>query len=230
MCPLFIGAGYVLNRDSLAQLSSSESSLPGKKNLGREIESSNLRASKTKRATRDINAQRREKWFQEILARHPDMAVASKNVPDDQNGFLKWLDFAEHFNKISTAAGLEFPKELSDYMAYRGAWNSEVARAWLTQNKLLLDEIRAIGLMPDQSSHGIKTERYGFGLTRLTSACVDALVMEARLAADDGNVERALESMRAANGIGNHLNQIETPSLLTETITSLIRLKFRDLR
>ena len=92
MCPLFIGAGYVLNRDRLARLSSSESSLTEKKNQGREIESSNLRASKTKRATRDINAQRREKW----------------------------LDFAEHFNKTSTAAGLEFPKELSDYMAYRG--------------------------------------------------------------------------------------------------------------
>jgi hypothetical protein len=82
MCPLFIGAGYVLNRDRLARLSSSESSLTEKKNQGREIESSNLRASKTKRATRDINAQRREKW----------------------------LDFAEHFNKTSTAAVWNFPR------------------------------------------------------------------------------------------------------------------------
>lgn len=227
LCPLLIAAGYVLNRNSQSVLSNGKSASGGYKQPVREIASSKFRDTNTKRVSLDASAQRREAWFQEILARHPDMAVASKNVPDDQNGFLKWLDFEERF-KETNPDGLAFPKELSDYINHQGEWNPEAARAWLAQQKTLLDEIRAIGLMPDQSSHGIKIDRYGFIGARLLKACAEALVIEARLAAGDGNAASALESIRAANGIGDHLNQIETPSLLTETMTTLIRLKIQN--
>ena len=98
-------------------------------------------------------------------------------------------------------------------------------RAWLASEKPLMDEIRTIGLMPEQSIEGIDIHRWAFIPARTYKSCADALLMEARLAAEEGDAARAMESVRAANGIASHLGNVETPSLLAVTVQILVQLQ-----
>lgn len=167
-----------------------------------------------------------EAWHQKLRLRFPELAVALRNVPDERNGFLKWLDFFDRMKAISGSGEphLDFPKELSDYLIKKESWNSEAAKLWLTQQKPLLDEIRAIGLMPERSANGIPVDRWGFFPTGLAKSCGDALMIEARLAAEEGNPTAALESVRAVKGLADHLSEIETPTLLSATVQILMQL------
>ena len=167
-----------------------------------------------------------EAWHQKLLLRFPELAVTLRNVPDDRNGFLKWLDFSDKM-KVDGGNGqpdLDLPKELSDYMNQNGTWNSAAAKVWLDQHKPLLDEIRAIGLLPDRSVNGIPTERWGYIPARFAKTCGDVLIIEARLAAEQGDPAAALESVRAAKGLADHFSEVETPTLLAATVHSLIQL------
>ncbi len=167
-----------------------------------------------------------EPWHQKLLLRFPELAVTLRNVPDERNGFLKWLDFSDKM-KGDDGSGqpvLDLPKELSDYLNQNGAWNSDAAKVWLDQHKSLLDEIRAIGLLPDRSVNGIPTERWGFIPARFAKTCGDVLIIEARLAAEQGDPAAALESIRAVTGLADHFTEIETPTLLAATVHSLMRL------
>lgn len=167
-------------------------------------------------------------WMENLLIRHPDMALPVTHVPDDQNGYLKWLAFTERFKKPGSHdyESLKPPKELTDFLYDKSPWPAEIARTWLTQQKPLLDEIRAIGVMPQRSNRNL-TGPTSMQIGGLTKSCADALMIEARLAAAEGNAEAALESIRAANGIADHLSQVEIPCLYNETVSILIRLSLQ---
>lgn len=165
-----------------------------------------------------------EAMHQKLLLRFPELAVELRHIPDDQNAFLKWLDFRDRFkadpdsNKLNS---IEFPKELSDYLNQKGPWNAGVAQAWLAQQKPLVDEIREIGLMPDRSVNGIPVDRWAFTEARLAKNCDEILSIEARLAAERGDTAAALESVRAAKGFADLFTDIETPNLLGATVQIL---------
>lgn len=165
-----------------------------------------------------------EALHQQLLLRYPELAVPSKNIPPERNGFLKWLEFSERFASDSSSKHLDFPDDLQKHLNSEGPWNAASVKAWLTQEKLLIDEIRAIGLMPEQSSDGIDIHRYGFLPARLAKNCSDALLMDARLAAEEGNTAAALESVQAANGLASHFANIETPTLLALTVQILVQM------
>lgn len=186
-----------------------------------------LRASKNPQDQARAKELRRlgDALYQQLLLRYPELAVPSKNVPPERNGFLKWLEFSERFPSDSSSKGLNFPEDLQKHLNRDGPWNAVSAKAWFTQEKLLMDEIRAIGLMPEQSSEGIDVDRYGFLPARLAKNCADALLMEARLAAEEGNTAAALESVQAANGLAAHFGNIETPSLLGITVQILVQMQ-----
>lgn len=168
---------------------------------------------------------RAEAWYQKLLLRYPEMAIAMKTIPDDRNGFLKWLELSERFKKgkNSNYEPLAFPPELEQYLSHDGPWNAEVARAWLSQQKSLVDEIRAIGQMPDESVNGIAVERWGFLPARLAKGFAESLMLEARLAAEQGDAAGALESIRAAKGLADHFVEVETPTLLGVTVQILLQ-------
>jgi hypothetical protein len=169
--------------------------------------------------------------FQKLLARYPELAPPLKNVPDDRNGFLKWLEFSERFNAdpkrpgVSSGKALEFPEALRKHLSGDGPWNAEAVKTWLSQEKPLMDEIRAIGLMPEQSVNGIAINRWGFMPARLAKGCTEALLLEARLAAAEGDVSSALESVQAASGLATHFGNVESPSLLAVTVQILVQLQ-----
>lgn len=154
-----------------------------------------------------------ETWFQRVLTRHPDMAVEYEDVPDAENGLLRMLEFAKQFDDPSSDSNcLRFPPELIAYSKTSGPWNEPAAREWLENEKDLLAEIRAIGLAPEESVKGIPIDQWATMSLELYRACAVALMMDARIAAQDGDITRALESVHAANGLADHLQNIETPT------------------
>lgn len=168
-----------------------------------------------------------EALHRRVLERYPELAVPDKNVPPERNGFLKWLEFGERFENGATKGSKSFPipGELLKHLSHDGPWDAAAAKAWLTQEKALIDEIRAIGLMPEQSIGGIDVDRYAFMPARLAKGASDALLLDARLAAGESDVTRALESIQAAKGIATHHGKVETPSLLAVTVQILVDLQ-----
>lgn len=161
-----------------------------------------------------------------ILERWPELAVAEKPIPPERNGFLRWLELAERLKADPSrpeGMGLGMPDELSQSLGGNGPWNDAAARAWLAQERVLLDEVRTIGLMPERSVTGIDVDRFAFIPARLGKECAELLLLDARLAAEDGNAAVALESTRAALGLSEHFSAVETPTLLAATVQILIR-------
>ncbi len=166
--------------------------------------------------------QRVEEWYQKLLLRYPEMAVTMKTVPDDQNGFLKWLEFSERIKKASGRfyPDLGFSEELKHYLNDDGPWNAEAAQAWLTAQKSMVDEIRAIGLLPEASVNGVALDRWAFIRDSLNKQAADCLMMEARLHAEQGDAAAAMESIRAARGLTEHFTAVETPTLQFDYLAS----------
>ena len=158
-----------------------------------------------------------------LLERYPELAVAAKTVPPERNGFLKWLEFSEQFTSNSEVKTVDFPEDLKKHLRAEAPWNTESVKAWLTQQQPLMDKIRAIGLMPEQSVQGIDVHRWAFIDARMAKSCAEALMLEARLAAEQGNATDALESIQAANGIAAHMGNVESPTLLAATVQILIQ-------
>ena len=165
--------------------------------------------------------------YQQVLKRYPELAVTLRDVPAERNGFLKLLELLERFQPDPSQPhpGIQLPESLTKFLLGTGPWDAAEARAWLAKEKVLLDEVRAIGLMPEQSSAGIDVSRYSFFSARLVKGFSDAMLLEARLAAEEGNVAGALDAIRAAKGLGDHIGKIETPSLLSVTVQILLNLQ-----
>lgn len=161
--------------------------------------------------------------YQQMLARYPELAVTLRSVPDERNGFLKLLELAERHSPSGRAdQSPSLPPGLSDLLK-KTSWDAAATKEMLLKEKSLLDEIRSIGLMPERSIADIEIWRFGFTHGRFHKSCADLLLADARLAAEEGRPEDALESIRAANGIASHLGEIETSSLLATTFQILIR-------
>lgn len=163
-----------------------------------------------------------EEWYQKLLLRYPEMAVTMKTVPEGQNGFLKWLEFSERIKKASGrfSPNLGFSEELKHYLDDDGPWNAEAAQAWLTAQKSMVDEIRAIGLLPDASVNGVAVDLWQFFQADLAKQAADCLMMEARLHAEQGNAAAAMESIRAAKRFAEHFTAVETPTFRGDYLAS----------
>lgn len=172
--------------------------------------------------------------YQQVLKRYPELAVTLREVPAERNGFLQLLDLLERFQADPArrlprdVPALQLPESLTKFLSGSGPWDPAEARAWLAKEKALLDEVRAIGLLPEQSSAGIDVNRYSFFSARVVKGFSDALLLEARLAAEEGNVAGALDAIRAAKGVGDHIGKIETPSLLSVTVQILLNLQVQS--
>ncbi|MGJ8726084.1 MAG: hypothetical protein ACSHYB_16125 [Roseibacillus sp.] len=162
--------------------------------------------------------------YQRILERYPELAVEYKNIPPKENGFLKWLEFCERLEN-SDNSPLKIPKTLQNQIDGKSPWDSELTKQWLTENQSLLNELREIGLTPEQSTKDINIDRWGFLGTRPALEAFDILLLDARLSIEEGNTAAALESVQATRGLADHFLEIETPTLLSTTVGILGKLQ-----
>ena len=168
-----------------------------------------------------------DELFQQILQRYPELAIEFRDVPDEKNGFLQWLAFSKRMDELSGegtrgSGKLELPKFYEQFQDKSGSWNLAEAKAWLAENSALMDELRTIGLMPERSSAGIDMGEYAFEPVRLMKSCTEALMMESRVAAEEGRVQDAMSAVQAAKGLADQMGGVETPTLLSETVRILV--------
>jgi hypothetical protein len=170
--------------------------------------------------------------FEKVVADYPELKPVWKKVPDAENGFLAWLDFLEKHMADGGMTGtpkLEIPAEVAAIIRNDGKWDGEgaveVVSRYLKDNRALLDEIIRIAQLPSQSTAGVLPERYAFINASFIRSCAHLLCADARVAARNGEEQRALTSIQAALGLANHHSRVETPSLIFETVAMLLRLE-----
>jgi hypothetical protein len=164
--------------------------------------------------------------YRQLQRRYPELAIPLKPVPDDRNGFLEWLELSERV-EADPSQDFAFPASLRQYVDDAGPWNAADARSWRITDKAKIDEVRAIGLLTERSIAGLAIDRYSFIPARHARNCVNALLVDARLAAGEGDAAAALESVRAARGFADHFDKIETPTLLSITVSILLNLELQ---
>jgi hypothetical protein len=164
----------------------------------------------------------RDRLYEMVLARHPELVVSYKEVPDERNGFLKWVAF-EAKHRDQGAEPLSIPDDIQSLIEGK-TWDANRAEQWLTEHAALMGEIEAIGLLPEQSMKGVERPLMGYIETRLAKQSMDLLWMSARLQAERGKPEEALRKFQAVLGLANHFDQVEAPCLLDATVGAMIRL------
>jgi hypothetical protein len=185
---------------------------------------SNLRRSKNPKDQAEYAELMRQgnEWFQRVLARYPELATSYKPVPDAQNALLR-LRNLENRLRANGPNGENFNFNLPQGFtgdSDRPNGNIYEAKTWLDANRSLVDEIRAIGLMPDHSSAGLPpmvSDGMWGGLL------ANIVLMDARVAAADGDLASAAESVRAATGLADHLKNSEAPTFGDSLVGSMIQ-------
>ena len=165
-------------------------------------------------------------WIQRLGERYPELAVKPHPVADERNGFLKWIEFIDRLVEVKQTPypTLGLTQAFNGYLEGREPWDAAAARGWLAENAAFMDEVRAIALLPDASSDGISVERYSYFHARLAKECTTALMMEARLAAEDGDAAAAMDAVRYARGLVSQFESTGDTPLLQNTMEMQLQL------
>ncbi|MCF6313903.1 MAG: hypothetical protein L3J39_15765 [Verrucomicrobiales bacterium] len=174
-------------------------------------------------------------WYPQILERYPLLKVEYKNVPDDQNGFLKILEWQEDAEVMEKWEQTNLPDK------FTAIWQSEnkknafpdntlsEAKAYLKKHQPSLERAMKIGLLPNQSNAGISPDRFYFTSIPFTKNITDHLKLKACIENEEGDLKSAFQTFRAINGWADHLGEIETPTLILTTLSMAIRLSSQSL-
>jgi hypothetical protein len=158
-----------------------------------------------------------QKWYEEVLEKYPDLAPKFRDVPDEQNGYLQFLQMADSLKES------RLPDHLTAMLNGNSEWNAAVLRQWLDENRAYVDQVLKVAELPDQSTKGIDYLRFP-GTARLAvSEFVGLLSGCARLAFESGDTDAALRYCRAGMNMGSHFIDIEVPTMLHEAAATIIR-------
>ncbi len=178
--------------------------------------------------------QKIDQWIPEAIKTYPNLEVNNNSVPDDQNGFLmfiewreeidslehkwKYLDMPEDIKAISDAL---FSKEKNEAIS-----NEQIlaVETYLLSKKGVLDRALVIGLLPEQSNANIVPDRYMMLSLRFSKNIVDNLKLRALMEAKRGDFEAAFLTLKSIRGWGNHFGDVEAPNLIMTTLATAIHL------
>jgi len=161
---------------------------------------------------------------QKMLAEFPDLAVAEKPVPDDQNGFRLLYELADDEGQPKIPVTPELRALLKD----DAPWDPAAMRAALEANGEFVSHIERIAALPDRSSMNMPVDYMNFFHARPVMLGFKILLAKARLAAEAKDETEALRWVNASLNLASHLDRIETPSLLAITIALLLDLQTQD--
>lgn len=173
------------------------------------------------RRSQEAIAEAAEKWYQELLVKYPRMKPEYRDVPEAENGYLQLLKLAEG------AEDFLLPDDLAEMLGGLTAWDSAKFEEWLVETKDYRDRIVEIAELPDRSIKGLDFARLS-GCTKFTAEFGKILSGSARLSFDAGDTDSALRYSRAAISLGDHLTNVEVPSVLGQVISAGYTSRIRD--
>ncbi|RYD50016.1 MAG: hypothetical protein EOP85_00450 [Verrucomicrobiaceae bacterium] len=142
-------------------------------------------------------------WHGRILARYPEMALPTEKTLAPENNGLKQLD--EALKRLAA----KYRGSYLSYMPLVPGPVNEYAKGFIEHQRVLVDEFRKIGLMPEGSPLGIDSDLWGKQGILHGRMVTHILVTDARLAVEQGDMARAEESVRAAMGIAGQLRMLD---------------------
>lgn len=164
-----------------------------------------------------------DRWFADLQKRYPWLAVEFRDVPDEQNGFLRYIEYLRTLDSDGPSPRLPIPGSIQAMMDDATSFDAEAYAAWMEMNRPLLADILAIAEAPDRSSKGIDPWDFVFIEARPAAQMAGLLRLEARLAMTRSDQERTRRLFAAAMNLASHFDGIETPTLLSSTVAILIR-------
>lgn len=172
----------------------------------------------------EMRAARREisRINKAIWLKYPDLRVEGKDVDPAQNGYLALFDLAKD-PRLGQLISLKILDQVN-----KGHIDPEKIRTELEAFQILGMEIERIAGLPERSSlrHGeIHTE---FIPSTEVKAMGDYLLLLSRIAAAEGNEEESLRYFSLATNLTDHLTDIKSPTLLTGTISIILRMGMRE--
>jgi len=161
-----------------------------------------------------------EPWFQNLLNRYPELKLDAKKLPDERNAMHRLTALQE---RLGIRTLIQMSQEIQGLLPKREPWNPEKAQAWLDAHRDLIDDIRKISHMTESSI--ICLEYKG---TRYPYWFGDALLLEARLSAEYGDWQAALENVRAASGLSRLVRNAEGADFAQNAAGSSLEGRIRD--
>jgi hypothetical protein len=161
------------------------------------------------------------KRMDQLVTEFPALRITEHPVPDDQNGFLLF------FKPPWALSGDELPltKEFEHFLLQQDdkiPWSPEIAKRCLAENAHVVAQIERIASLKTRSSANMPAGYNGFVGARTPMRSVYILLMKARLAAEAKDEKETLRLVAAAQNIASHFREIDTPTLLGETVTNVI--------
>lgn len=151
---------------------------------------------------------------QEYQDKHPDLAPEYRNVPDERNGYL-------HFIQLAKDHQTAMPLDLQMMLSGQTGWDRTAMEEWAEANRALAERILRVAELPDRSASGIDSSE--FSKCRLSGELGTILCAYSKLAWDSGNTEEALRLMRGVTNLGRHVAGIEDPSFLHGVVAASYR-------
>lgn len=166
-----------------------------------------------------------QEWYERILARYPELAVPFRDVPDDKNALLRLMKLIQSQKKGPSYYEFGIPRSFGDQVNHNQPWDPGAVKTWMDANRPLMDELRAIGLMTDRSVKGIDLRNMSsvYGEYLATT-----MLLNARLAAESGDLAGCMEMIRATNGMADHFQQSDRPLIADDFASTGIRSLIQD--
>ena len=165
-----------------------------------------------------------EQRYQELLARHPEFKVEFKDVPDEENGFLQFLNLLDDLKPGDPFhTSLVMDKDFREMLDGETAFDPALLDTWIEKNPDLFQRILNMAEAPGRSVKGISMERYHF-ISALPATIANGLLLaSARAALERGNPDEALRYHRASLNFANHLDGTEIHSTMGRSVSNLLR-------
>ena len=157
-----------------------------------------------------------------LLAKYPELQIQSKSVAPEKNGFLAFLQIKDD-PRLKDLIRSGISRKLED----ESITLTDLERE-LKAHEEIGAEIVKIAMLTEQSTEGLPIEYDGYLPAREFKAMADYLLLKARLAAMRKDEAEAFRYAAMVVQLCDHMTDIEKTTLMTETISILIKLAVRE--
>ena len=173
--------------------------------------------------TREELARQRELALEtkaRMIGKYPLLAVETHPVPDEENGFRLLYELGQEFGNYHVTIS----PQLKKWLEGPDLPDAETASAALAENADFISRIERIAALETRSSANMPEGYVGFVGAAAAKSGADIMLLKARLAARDGNRDEVFRLVASAKNLADHYRNLETPTLLTETVAILLDL------
>ncbi len=158
-------------------------------------------------------------WHDRILARYPELAIPeAKAMPPEKNGLLKLNTLLTRLRQPGGLLNVPLTEGIPRPLGKIDLTDIATSRQLITTHSELIRELWEISRFTEGSRAGIDLQQLRSNRYWEADVISTLLLSDARVAAADGDVMRALDSIRAAAVMHRHLDRIPHSSRIRDSL------------